>query len=42
MQYVLTVIPLTGVHPLSAVAVPRLTLARARSERDPRPPWRRR
>jgi hypothetical protein len=42
MQYELTVIPLTEVHPLSTVASPRLTLARARSERDPRPPRRRR
>jgi hypothetical protein len=42
MQYVLAVTPSTGVLPPSAVAVPRLTLARARSERDPRPPWRRR
>jgi hypothetical protein len=42
MKYELTVIPLTGVHPLSAVASPRLTLSCVGSRRDPRPPWRRR
>jgi hypothetical protein len=42
MQYVLAVTPSTGVLPPSAVAVPRLTLSRVGSRRDPRPLRRRR
>jgi hypothetical protein len=42
MQYVLAVTPSTGVHPPSAVAVPRLTFSRACSRRGLRPLHRRR